>query len=348
MKHSINLIPFDNSFFSSYSEFAQSNWGEGCYQAKPEYLDWLYTRNPLPGSQEDFLIAINNDQKVVGSIHKMKIPWEINSEVKIVAAIHNLLVEDQYRRGSGLFLITSSLKGSPHIFIPGVNPPLSDAYKMLRSQEISIEVYRKIIRPVSGLFSIIKHRLHRSNQPAVILCSEDLVCSNSSVKATFNPDNHLIRQAVSSLQLRDKDYLQKISWTPELFSWRFFDDKGPKHLIVFQESAGQLNFLVVSIGHRKGVRVARLIETSVSEPQIFKTLLHQLTGILLKLKVDLILGYALEKNHSQMFSAANWKPLKNLQTKSFIYHQNKKDIFESLSLSVAAGDYGLESINENH
>lgn len=346
MSNKIRLIPFENKYLESYFDFARRNWGELCYQSKQEYLDWLYKKNPAGSSEQDFLIAINDSGQVIGSIHKMNIPWQLNNETVIVPAIHNLLVEEKYRTGNGLFLITASLKGAENIFIPGVNPPLSDAYKMLRSQELHIKQYRRILRPLAGSYRYLRAKL-LNNTGRKILFSSSFSNQQGSINYTFNPDQTILEQAVSSLQNNAVNYQQKLSWNSELLRWRFFDPQGPKHLMIYNDDQQTLDFLIVSIGQRKGLTVARLIESAVTDEQTFKDLYRQLSSLLTQLKVDLLFAYSIENTNEHYYKSVGLSPLENQKTTSFIYHKDKELNFDKLSLSVAAGDYGLESINTN-
>ncbi len=345
MSNKIKLIPFAEKFKADYRNFAKRNWGKDCYQASDKYLQWLYQQNPCGASVEDFLIAINNHQEVVGSIHKLNIPWLINGEKIIIPAIHNLLVEQKYRTGNGLFLITASLKGADNIFIPGVNPPLSDAYRMLRSQELAIQQYRKVIRPFTGSTKLLCHKIFNIANSKVNLNGKILNIQTNSFKFTFAPDEYLIKRAVAAIKQRDSKYQQKIAWDLELFKWRFFAKNGPQHLMIYDDSKDKIDFALISIGYRKGLTIARLIENSCSAPQDFKQLFNSIQNILKKLKVDLLISYNIENNLQQLLPQVGLKPVSAQKTQSYIYHRDRNNLFQDIYLSVAAGDYGLESIN---
>ena len=147
----LKIVPYSGAYLQSYQNFARRNWGERCYQQTEKYLRWLYQENPCADKENPFLILLEpQHNEVVGVMHKMRLPWLIDGQKVLVSSIHNLLVDRNYRRGSGLLLITAALKGETGVLCPGVLPPLSAAYKMLRCQEIDALWFRKIISPLGA------------------------------------------------------------------------------------------------------------------------------------------------------------------------------------------------------
>ena len=65
----VNWIGFKDSLLSGYKKFALDNYGEESYQAKENYINWLYKENPLSVKKEDFYILLpiinlkNNEKK---------------------------------------------------------------------------------------------------------------------------------------------------------------------------------------------------------------------------------------------------------------------------------------------
>ena len=69
------IISYSKNYWESYSEFARYAWGNNCYQATSQYINWLYEECPsFDKNPTDFLIAVNSSDKVVGCIHKLRIP----------------------------------------------------------------------------------------------------------------------------------------------------------------------------------------------------------------------------------------------------------------------------------
>jgi len=96
------LIPYTADRLRDYQVFAQKNWPKG-YQYSENYLNWLYQENPNR-KPNDFILALDEQQQIIGVIHKLRLIWQANGQKIEVPAIHNLIVDKDQRHGSGLFL----------------------------------------------------------------------------------------------------------------------------------------------------------------------------------------------------------------------------------------------------
>ncbi len=322
----ISIVPFEQNMLSNYQDFAYKNWGKNCYQASENYLNWLYKENPSPNkTKEDFMVAIKDD-KIIGAIHRMHIPWIIDGVESETPAIHNLLVEEKYRQGHGIFLITASLRGADHILIPGVSPPLSKAYEKFGSQEMSVGWYRKILRPFSGALSLLKNRI---GLPEKQFQLDNFIHKESRIISTSNPSDKLISKLSTSLQA-NKNSAAKPNWNEQFLKWRFFHPLGPKSILIYKESKSTFDFLIFSIGIRKVLKTARLIESVAVDQRSFNELLNQSESLLKRNGLELLLIYTaseITKGYLQNYD------IKNLasKTKSYIYHQDKSKPFKDYS-----------------
>jgi hypothetical protein len=278
----MTLIPYTPDQLKNYQAFAKKVWGN-TYQQQEAYIQWLYTENPTPTKPEDFTLATDNGQ-IIGVIHKMRLPWLINGEKVPVPALHNLIVDPKYRTGNGLFLITGSLKGELHAFVPGVKPPLSQAYDLLRCQLIPVHWYRKIL-------SFIPKKLNFTPSTPDNTTLEKIATILNTASAG-NPSPH---------------------WTKELVQWRFFHTLGPKHLLFLEGES----LAIISLGKRKGFTTARLIESA----NVSQSLLQNIEKELRRLGVQVFLVFTLEQKLQTLLK--KYTRLK-APPKTYIYHKDKK------------------------
>lgn len=332
------LTPYQEQDYQSYVEFALNNWGPTAYQANKNYIKWLYKESPASIKKDsDFLLVKDSaSDKVIGSIHKLRLPWLVNGKILEIPAIHNLLVDKNERIGSGLFLITSSFKGEEHVFVSGVNPPLSKAYAALRCQKMVVNWYRVVISPLAIVKSFLANKLGKSKT-----CNIEQHCqkySNKNYICTINPDYKTIKNIVNIVNSNNEKTQVKIMWTPEWLQWRCFHKIGPKHLLFINKD--NTEFIIYSIGIRKGIKIARIIESTPTNKQKFQKLYKESVKELKKLGCGLLLIYTTDK---QLINNINSKPFKS-KTETYFYHKDKQP-FTDCSFNASSGDFGFEAIN---
>ncbi|MDR1113656.1 MAG: hypothetical protein LBL50_01020 [Candidatus Margulisbacteria bacterium] len=318
----VKIIPYSGAYLKSYQDFARRGWGKNCYQQTEKYLNWLYQKNPYADKEKPFWLVIEpQNNMVIGVMHKMCLPWVIDEQKVLVSSIHNLLVDKDYRRGSGLMLITAALKDAAHAFCPGVWPPLSDAYKMLRCQEIDALWFRKIISPVGAVVQkIFKLALppRKKNIRAQILTEPSAV---------------QIAAMVKTLNVKSGGH---VLWDVKIFNWRFL--QGPKHVFLWEDAA---NFLILSAGQRKGLTVARIIDGHIENEN--SSLWRDTLSAARSLRAVVLLGYTADRNLQKYFLTKIKPNAKHPLV--FFYHKDKKK--REMNFNAAAGDFGLESFLNN-
>jgi hypothetical protein len=318
----VKIIPYSGEYLKSYQDFARRNWGKRCYQQTEKYLRWLYQENPCADQKKSFLIAVEpRNNKVVGALHKMRLPWLIDGQKILASSIHNLLVDKNYRRGSGLMLITASLKGETGVLCPGVLPPLSEAYKMLRCQEINALWFRKIISPLNA---VVQKVFGVSLPPRKKNIRAQLLTKLSAAQ---------IAEMTAALNRSSSGH---VLWDSEIFNWRFL--RGPQHFFLRADAA---NFLVLSVGRRKGLTIARIIDGHIEDKN--SALWQDALAAARSLGAAALLGYTADKDLREYFLTKIRPRVKHPLV--FFYHKDKK--FRELNFNASAGDFGLESFLSN-
>ncbi|MDR2430948.1 MAG: hypothetical protein LBD99_01650 [Candidatus Margulisbacteria bacterium] len=300
------ILPYREKYLAAYQDFARRNWGQNCYQRSARYLRWLYQDNPCRNNENPFLLLIEQE-RVIGTMHKMRLPWLIDGQKVTVSSIHNLLVDRDYRRGSGLMLITASLRDETNVLCPGVLPPLSKAYQMLHCQKINALWFRKIIWPL-GAKTTIAQRLELLDSAQIAAMIKTL-----NNKSGCHP-----------------------LWDAEIFNWRFL--QGPKHIFLWADSA---NFLILSAGRRKGLTVARIIDGHIEDKN--SPLWQDALNTARALGAVVLLGYTADENLREYFLAKTKPRAKHPLV--FFYHKDKK--IRAMNFNASAGDFGLESFLSN-
>jgi hypothetical protein len=225
----VNLIPFERSYLEKYQSFARKYYGKSAYQAKTNYIDWLYHENPLSSNYKDFTIAVTETDQVVGCIHKMRLAWNYDEHETAVPAVHNLVVDENYRRVTGLRLVQASVAGEQHVFMPGtVSKPLIELFQILKYQKINVLWYRKILRPINGALTYTARKY--LNYPKADYYFDPSRLSkfiSAKYSVTMLPDNQLLEQLAFLMNSQDEKICSPM-WDKEQLRWRFFHPFGPK------------------------------------------------------------------------------------------------------------------------
>jgi hypothetical protein len=235
--------------------FSEHAYGKSAYQASERYIHWLYEEHPVARGPEDCLLAVDG-KAVVGCIHRMPLPGRHGEQRFIFVSLQNHIVDKRVRGGAGLLLLRQAVRGEQAVFSPGVSGRLSEAYRRLGYMPIEGFWLIRYIAPISGVLQLVRAKLGQEELP--ILRSAQFTCLSSRIQTSISPEDALIerltavmnRQAVASRGLT-------IEWTPELVRWRYFSEKGPRHILVGKASS---SWAVLSFGVRLGVSVVRLLE----------------------------------------------------------------------------------------
>lgn len=321
-----HVIPYSANYEQAYLDFAKISWGQDSYQSTFVYLRWLYSENPsLHKKEGDFLLVITENQKVVGCIHKLRMPW-ISEGVPIeIPAVHNLIVDEQYRGSYALPLIFKSFHDDEHVLIPGATPPVSTIYERLKSQLVHVQHYRKILRPVSAVIQKV-FKIKKSARLPYYVPSEALLVR--MVKA-------LKRRALKGLS---------VDWTLEFVRWRFFHELGPRHFLVYRElQDDEIDFMIVSLGSRHGLNVARIIESVIKDKKNAYSLMAEAEAIAKKQGAHVFFGYGFEKSSEYLMDLSGWRKINN-PAKTYFYHRNKANHFASFHVSMSCADFGFEAM----
>lgn len=340
----INWVPFENRFLKNYQEFTKNNYGLNAYQCKENYIKWLYQENPLSKEKNDFLIGINSDnENIVGCIHKMQMEWVLNKETFRVPALHNLVVDSEYRHGIGFMLVMAAVSGEEQALMPGVENPFSSFYKTLKYQKINAFWYRKFLKPTSSGIFLLANKFLKVSAKENYFDSLNAKKINNNFIVDFSPSKDIMQQIAASLNNHDSQTFAPL-WTGEQVKWRFFHPFGPQHILVYENFNESLeNFALVSMGPRRGLNIARILSLKSSSNESLDALLTNVFNIVKNEGGHLIQFFSADSLINRSLISIGWNPVKH-SPDTYIYHKNKSDTFENYAFTGSAGDFGFEAI----
>jgi hypothetical protein len=337
------IIPYATDYLTNYSQFALKEWGGNAYQASPNYIDWLYQANPLRTMSTDFLIVISKENVVVGCIHKLRMSWLFGQQQIEMPTIHNLVVAESHRARFGLPLILRALRADEYGIVPGTAPPQSEIFEKLKCQSIPVTWHRKVLKPFTGSARILLQKLGKKFSPNFLSPMLQLNLSNN-VHITTQPSETLLAQVAKVLMQRAQQHHLVPFWDAKQLAWRFFHAKGPTHALIYQTTAhAELDFIIVSLGPRHQLTVARIVELAISQTNHFSILVRTAERFAKQYGAHVFLAYIPQSNIDHLFAEQGWRKINPVPAKTFFYQRSKGICFDSYCMSAGTIDYGFEA-----
>lgn len=242
----------DDAHRSRLLAASSRHFGLGSYQADSGYLHWLYERNPASHGMRDCIVATQGEA-VVGCMHRLMLPMNGGRRL---AALHNHFVDPSIRSGSGVLLLRRSTRDADVAVAPGVEEKLGPIYQRLRFHAVDGAWLQKPLSYLSIATGVVGGKLGIAGSLTV---REPRATRGSIVTATPT----VAQIAELSRAMRPREGEDGVDWSDDLVRWRFFDPRGPRHLLV--RSASSSAWAVMALGRRKGVRTMRLMAFSCDD-----------------------------------------------------------------------------------
>lgn len=340
------IVPYNENIFDGYAAFANRAWGEGCHQASRNYLEWLYRANPSANRGFADCLVARVGETIVGCIHKMRVVWNSGSEFAEVPALCDWMVEEEYRKGLGLVLLEKVMRAEDHAFHSSAVGPHASIYRRLGCQEIPCCWYRQVLLTVCGTVRYAVDRLGGVlgspdiNEKLVALADPRQFAAVRITMGPTEPECNLMIEALADQEAKS----WRPRWTLETFQWRFFHAQGPRHVCVYSSEPSAVGeFLIVSVGMRKGLLVARLVEVCVQTAAGARRLLAYTRRALRHCGIHVLLAYSADPKTNACLQAAGWAPRTD-ENRSFIFHRSGQPAFAAVAINGSAADYGLEAM----
>lgn len=251
---SLRVVEGSEELLPSVLDFAGRTYPRGGHQRRPDYYHWLYAR--APNGLASMLLVLDEQQRVVGALHRLFLEWSIQGEVVLVPTLIDLALDPEHRHsGVGIRLIMRGTRDAPHAFINGSNPNSAPVFRGLRYQELHGGHWSRLaLRPLGALWRSLVFRLMgtsaRPIRPARLRGQGDIHC-------TSEPSNALLAEVARNANA----VLAAIRphWTVDSIRWRFFHPDGPRHVLFHRKGPdGTLReALVLSLGSARGLNVVR-------------------------------------------------------------------------------------------
>ena len=341
----VNWIPFEDTFFKEYQHFAWKCYGQKAYQTKLNYINWLYKENPISLKKEDFLIGVTEEKElVVGCIHKMRLHWRYQGNLIDMPALHNLIVDEDYRNGTGFMLVMASTANEQYGLIPGVSPPFTEFYEKLKYQKVTAQWYRKLLKPLRGLSSYAVNKfMNRTIREAYFSSATHCQTDVNGFTTTVQPDNDLLEQLAVLMNTQDIKTASPF-WTTEQLRWRFFHPLGPGHLLIYEPFNESIkNFAILSLGPRHGMNVGRILVLKNSSLDSLKKLMTQISRVIKENGGHMLQFFCAEEQIYRGLDEMGWNRMKS-PPDTYFFHKKKKQPFDHYSFMGNAGDFGFEGI----
>jgi len=304
------------------------HFGSEGYQHLPRYLEWLYRANPVGRGTSDCLVA-RRDGAIVGCMHRMRLPLAGNEAPDDFAVLHNHFVAEELRSGPGVLLLRRAVKNLGVGFAPGVQAPLDQVYRRLGFVEHPGFWLMRTLSPIAAGVQLARARTIGPGPLRIDVARLQRRFGDLSI--TANPDDETIADLCRAMR-RDTTGEAAVPWTIELVRWRYFHPLGPRHLLV--KAPGGTASAVFSLGKRRGLTVARLLESHSADPRF----LGQVMRVMRAAGAAMGLVFSTDCAMVAQLTTLGWR-LRDNGTFSF------RTPGPSLSIGAAATDVGFEAFN---
>jgi len=338
-KSNIKLVPLDiTKHFDAYARFAKQMFGEGSYQVKKNYVDWIL------GNGQVILAIEDCSGCIVGCIHGIYEKIDINGHIVSTNVLLNLIVLSAYRKGIGAELIFKVFNRKECAFVLGTSGKLGKAYKKLGMRQVPTFNYRKIYRPIFGSIKFINYKLFGINFGAKSFVNIRIPSPNlKEIYLELCPKDELISKLVRLANLKSIGVVAQ-HWETDFFKWRFFHSKGPKHLLIY---LGQRNeptdYVILSLGQVKGMHVLRVVFMVIKSSDALLKFMNFIDIFAKKTKADILIIMHTSSELASYYCDIGWETVKPRMA-TYIYLVDKKKSINETHFFSAAGDSGFEAI----
>lgn len=296
----------------AYLQFAREFWGPDSPQADPLFLRWLYRENPnTQGMQRDLLILAEGS-RIVGSHHRMRVPWRVNGNRLMVPSLHDLAVLPEYREAGGkqglvppgLKIMLAALEKETYIGLFGMTPVADQIYERMHVPEIKLFWLEKIRSRIKAGIQMAASLLDVPIRKAGSVGRSTKSFEDYEIGRIAIPIGEEFEEAVS-VKPREQTFPD---WDFGAFRWRFFHDFGPRNiLLIARKNHVPVGRAVISLGLKKGIFVARVVDLVFQEEQCLPALTTEINQLFSELGAPVCLAVTSSQKVADEFIASGWR-----------------------------------------
>ena len=334
-----HLVPASSVPLQGIIELARRTYGAHAYQSSLDLYRWCYMENPHREAAMDHVGgAVTDEGQVVGTMDKFYMEWEVYGERVVFPSTGNLVLDASYRKGGlGLRLVLRYTAGEMYVLFNGANANSAPLFRGLKYQELEGAFWGwKLLAP---LRAAVRHGMHRawgiSPGSGTGMITEKW--GRYSVVAV--PDDALIARIAGFLNERAMPV--KPHWSPAGLRWRCFHPHGPRHVIIHDD----VDAMIISLGVRRGVRLARIVAHHARDERSFAMILDAAVRWTRKAGMDAVATFTFDRNEAKSMSKAGFKQRKDPPS-TFLYQDRKAAVvpFDRIHVPGVATDMGLDGI----
>lgn len=296
-----------------YLEFAARAWGGHSPQARTSALNWLYDENPYTAGMQQDLLVLWDNERIIGAHHRMRVPWQVNRERRIVVALHDLYVLKGYRERAGgqgglppgLQIMLAALEGDNHVGIFGMTDIADQIYNKMRVPRVQLFWLYNILNAVKASAQKLGSVLGRSARYKSANNNAATQELGYVVTGIESPSADEIAEALT-VTPRARTYPD---WDVRSYSWRFFHPLGPRNVLLLARRSGEVTGRAVfSLGLKNGLLLARLVEIVSQENDCLRALAAGFEG--LARQMNAAAGFAVTSSPEVELAlkGRGWKP----------------------------------------
>lgn len=337
----IRVVEGNEALLPAVLEFARRTYPEGSHQGRIGYYHWLYER--APGKLSSMLLVLDDQDRVVGTLHRLFLDWHIHDAILQVPTLIDLALDPEYRpSGAGIRLILRGTQDVPHAFVNGSNPNSAPVFRGLRYQEIQGGVWSRLaLRPLSALWRTLVFRTFGAVARPI---EPQRLNPRYGIQCTSAPSDQLL--ADLALLANASPATVRPNWTLDSLRWRFFHPQGPRHVLFHgRDATGELlSALVLSLGTTRGLNVVRPLLLVAKDQRSMSDLIKASYRSAKDAGAHAAASYSMDATVIQVLSDLGARKRKDPPA-TFFHHKRRTDhlLFTDLDIPAGASDLGFDA-----
>jgi hypothetical protein len=285
--------------------------------------------------QSDLLVLWDGSE-IVGAYHRLRQPWCLDGQRITIPALHDLAVLPNYRRGEGLQLILAALAGETHVALFGLTGVSDEIYNRMRVPGVELFWLEKDRNPLAAGLRALKAKAQSPKERSV---SEQKILRNGyEFRLISTPSEANIREALS-VPISARAY---VDWDFPSFRWRFFDENGPRNILLLARSGTRISGrAVLSTGLRHRLLVGRVVDMVTNELECRNAMIEIINKTFSELKIPFAFLVTSSRELADAWTMRGWSNRKNPPGARW-FSRNKSAAPQPIWIQGGAWDFGCD------